>query len=70
MYRGEADDDIGFRFNCFNIEDAHDPNVGLEFGELVIPGRVLRRDVFAPIVGKPQICALIRGAPMNQTIER
>ncbi|BGP57949.1 hypothetical protein JCM8202v2_005603 [Rhodotorula sphaerocarpa] len=58
MYRGEADDDIGFRFNCFNIEDAHDPNVGLEFGELVIPGRVLRRDVFAPIV--EDVLALLR----------
>lgn len=51
MYRGEADDDTGFRFNCFNIEDAHDPEVGLERGELVIPGSVLRRDVFDPVVG-------------------
>ena len=51
MYRGEADDDTGFRFNCFNIEDAHDPEIGLEFGELVIPGSVLRRDVFDPVIG-------------------
>ncbi|TKA51123.1 hypothetical protein B0A53_05941 [Rhodotorula sp. CCFEE 5036] len=50
MYRGEADDDTGFRFNCFNIEDAHDPEIGLEFGELVIPGSVLRRDVFDPVI--------------------
>ncbi|GAA5840524.1 hypothetical protein JCM11251_007608 [Rhodosporidiobolus azoricus] len=50
MYRGQADDDTLFRFNCFNIEDAHDPAVGLEYGELCIPGHVLRRDVFDPIV--------------------
>lgn len=50
MYLGEEDDDTHFRFNCFNIEDAHDPSVGLESGELVIPGRVLRRDVFDPVI--------------------
>ncbi|GAA5915261.1 hypothetical protein JCM6882_003386 [Rhodosporidiobolus microsporus] len=50
MYRGQSDDDTLFRFNCFNIEDAHDPSVGLEYGELCIPGHVLRRDVFDPIV--------------------
>ncbi|GAA5878397.1 hypothetical protein JCM8547_007907 [Rhodosporidiobolus lusitaniae] len=49
-YRGEADDETMFRFNCFNIEDGHDPSVGLEYGELVIPGSVLRRDVFEPVV--------------------
>ncbi|GAA5914368.1 Hsp70 family protein [Sporobolomyces salmoneus] len=52
MYLGEEDDDTHFRFNCFNIEDAHDPSVGLESGELVIPGSVLRRDVFDPIVSQ------------------
>jgi hypothetical protein len=46
------DAETAFRFNCFNIEDGHDPNCGLEYGELVIPGKVLRRDVFDPIVGK------------------
>ncbi|GAA5933864.1 hypothetical protein JCM3775_000308 [Rhodotorula graminis] len=45
-----ADDDTHFRFNCFNIEDAHDPECGLEYGELVIPGSVIRRDVFEPVV--------------------
>ncbi|GAA5822338.1 hypothetical protein JCM10212_005680 [Sporobolomyces blumeae] len=50
MYLGEEDDDTLFRFNCFNIEDGHDPEVGLEYGELAIPGRVLRRDVFDPVV--------------------
>lgn len=52
MYLGEDDDHTSFRFNCFHIEDAHDPSVGLENGELVIPGRVLRRDVFDPVVAQ------------------
>lgn len=40
-----------FRFNCFNVEDSHDPSVGLEFGELAIPGRVLKTEVFDPVIG-------------------
>lgn len=44
------DDNTHFRFNCFNIEDSHDPECGLEYGELVIPGSVIRRDVFEPVV--------------------
>lgn len=51
VFAGEADDDTLFRFNCFNIEDSHDPTVRLEYGELVVPGNVLRRDVFDPVVG-------------------
>ncbi|GAA5889548.1 hypothetical protein JCM5296_005982 [Sporobolomyces johnsonii] len=50
QYLGEEDDDTHFRFNCFNIEDGYDPECGLENGELVIPGSVLRRDVFDPVV--------------------
>ncbi|BGP27361.1 hypothetical protein Rt10032_c22g6599 [Rhodotorula toruloides] len=50
VFAGEADDDTLFRFNCFNVEDSHDPTVGLEYGELVVPGSVLRRDVFDPVV--------------------
>lgn len=50
MYLGEEDDDTHFRFNCFAIEDQHDEACGLENGELVIPGRVLRRDVFDPVI--------------------
>lgn len=49
-YRGALDDHVLFRFNCFNIEDPEDPSCGLEHGELVIPGYVLRRDVFDPVV--------------------
>ncbi|GAA6025140.1 hypothetical protein JCM10207_006249 [Rhodosporidiobolus poonsookiae] len=50
MYRGAADDATRFRFTCFNIEDGHDPACGLEYGELVIPGSLLRTEVFDPIV--------------------
>ncbi|GJN93855.1 hypothetical protein Rhopal_006914-T1 [Rhodotorula paludigena] len=50
IFRGTLDDDTHFRFNCFNIENAHDPECGLEYGELVIPGAVLKRDVFDPVV--------------------
>ena len=37
---------------CFNIEDPHDPSIGLEYGELAIPGHVLRRDVFDPVINQ------------------
>lgn len=49
-YRGKADDDTYFHFTCFNVEDPDDPSVGLENGQLAIPGHVLRREVFAPVV--------------------
>ncbi|GAA6055821.1 hypothetical protein JCM3770_004776 [Rhodotorula araucariae] len=50
-YHGTAeDDDAIFRFNCFNVEDSHDPAIGLEFGELAIPGRVLKTEVFDPVI--------------------
>ncbi|GAA5969951.1 hypothetical protein JCM21900_002451 [Sporobolomyces salmonicolor] len=50
-YHGtKEDDDAIFRFNCFNVEDSHDPAVGLEFGELAIPGRVLKTEVFDPVI--------------------
>ncbi|BGP03164.1 protein of heat shock protein Hsp70 family [Rhodotorula toruloides] len=50
-YHGTAEDDEAiFRFNCFNVEDSHDPAVGLEFGELAIPGKVLKKEVFDPII--------------------
>ncbi|KAK4702662.1 hypothetical protein P7C70_g3563, partial [Phenoliferia sp. Uapishka_3] len=49
-YHGDEDDDTLFRFNCFNIEDPDDPAIGLEYGEIAIPGHVLRRDVFDPVI--------------------
>ncbi|POY72841.1 hypothetical protein BMF94_4096 [Rhodotorula taiwanensis] len=50
-YHGTAEDDEAiFRFNCFNVEDSHDPSVGLEYGELAIPGKMLKTEVFDPII--------------------
>ncbi|KAG8997245.1 hypothetical protein FRB90_012533, partial [Tulasnella sp. 427] len=49
-YNGEEDDDNYFHFNCFNVEDPDDPSVGLVNGELAIPGILLRREVFDPVV--------------------
>jgi len=43
-----------FHFTCFNVEDPDDPYVGLSNGELAIPGNLLRREVFEPVVN--QVC--------------
>ncbi|KDE02823.1 hypothetical protein MVLG_06647 [Microbotryum lychnidis-dioicae p1A1 Lamole] len=51
-YHGRVDDDSMYRFNCFNVEDGHDPSVGLEYGELAIPGHVLKMEVFDPIINQ------------------
>ncbi|KAH9993029.1 actin-like ATPase domain-containing protein [Russula vinacea] len=51
-YRGEADDELMFNFTCFNVEDPDDPRVGLINGELSIPGNLLRREVFDPVVNQ------------------
>nr|GAT50247.1 predicted protein [Mycena chlorophos] len=50
-YTGMEDDDNEFYFNCFNVQDpADDPSVGLVNGQLGIPGRLLRKIVFDPVV--------------------
>lgn len=41
---------VMFNFNCFQVEDLDDPSVGLINGELAIPGNLLRRQVFDPVV--------------------
>ncbi len=46
--------DTMFNFTCFNVEDTDDPNVGLQNGDLTIPGNLLRREVFDPVV--QQVC--------------
>lgn len=51
-YMGESDDDKMFNFTCFNVEDPDDPSVGLINGELSIPGNLLRREVFDPVVNQ------------------
>lgn len=44
--------DSYFHFTCFNVEDPHDPTVGLINGELAIPGNLIRREVFDPVVNQ------------------
>jgi len=39
-------------FTCFNVEDPHDPTVGLLNGELVISESTLRWEVFDPVIDK------------------
>ncbi|GLB44621.1 putative actin-like ATPase domain-containing protein [Lyophyllum shimeji] len=51
-YRGISDDQNMFHFTCFNVEDPHDPSVGLIDGQLTVPGNLLRREVFDPVVGE------------------
>ncbi|KIK14724.1 hypothetical protein PISMIDRAFT_687741 [Pisolithus microcarpus 441] len=51
-FKGESDDDTYFHFTCFNPEDPHDPSVGLVNGELAIPGTLIRREVFDPVVSQ------------------
>jgi hypothetical protein len=41
-----------FHFTTFNVEDPHDSSVGLINGELAIPGILLRREVFDPVVSQ------------------
>lgn len=47
-----------FHFTCFNVEDPDDPAVGLVNGELAIPGNLLRREVFEPVVNQVRISRL------------
>ena len=50
-----------FHFTCFNVEDPHDPSVGLVNGELAIPGMLLRREVFGPVVAQVRLLLPSRG---------
>ncbi|EGO02840.1 hypothetical protein SERLA73DRAFT_176256 [Serpula lacrymans var. lacrymans S7.3] len=51
-FKGQVDDDTYFHFTCFNVDDPHDPSVGLINGELAIPGNLIRREVFDPVVSQ------------------
>ncbi|RDB19633.1 Heat shock protein 12B [Hypsizygus marmoreus] len=51
-YAGVSDDQNMFHFTCFNVEDLNDPSVGLINGQLSIPGNLLRREVFDPVIGE------------------
>lgn len=68
-YRGLSDDYNMFQFTCFNTEDPHDPSVGLIDGQLSIPGNLLRREVFDPVVS--QVLQLIEDQiqKVNQNID-
>ncbi|KIM65535.1 hypothetical protein SCLCIDRAFT_1212271 [Scleroderma citrinum Foug A] len=68
-FKGEIDDDSYFHFTCFNVEDPHDPTVGLINGELAIPGNLIRREVFDPVVN--QVLELIeeQSKRMEQRID-
>jgi len=46
-----------FHFTCFNVEDPNDPSVGLVNGQLSIPGILLRREVFDPVV--VEVCCTV-----------
>jgi hypothetical protein len=48
-----------FHFTCFNVEDPNDPSVGLVDGQLSIPGNLLRREVFDPVVA--EVCDAVSG---------
>jgi len=54
-----------FYFTCFNVEDPDDPSVGLFNGELVIPGNLLRREVFEPVVN--QVCSYFSPFVLDRT---
>ncbi|KAF9074482.1 actin-like ATPase domain-containing protein [Rhodocollybia butyracea] len=56
-FAGPQDDENMFHFTCFNVEDPTDVTVGLVDGQLSIPGALLRREVFDPVV--EQVLALI-----------
>jgi len=56
-YAGIQDDENMFHFTCFNVEDPNDPTVGLIDGQLSIPGALLRREVFDPVI--EQVLTLI-----------
>lgn len=50
-----------FHFTCFNVEDPDDPAVGLVNGEVAIPGNLLRREVFDPVVDEVGLGSLFAG---------
>ncbi|KAG8887888.1 hypothetical protein FRB98_008783 [Tulasnella sp. 332] len=70
-YMGESDDENYFHFTCFNVEDPDDSSVGLVNGELAIPGILLRREVFDPVIEsvlnllEEQMAKVHDGAPID-----
>ncbi|KAK7440018.1 hypothetical protein VKT23_017271 [Stygiomarasmius scandens] len=66
-YSGMQDDENMFHFTCFNVDDPNDPSVGLVDGQLSIPGVLLRREVFDPVV--EQVLTLLE-EQLNKTNQR
>lgn len=58
-----------FHFTCFNTDDPHDPSVGLIHGDLAIPGVLLRREVFDPVVHEVRnlVCVKHKSAHLTNT---
>jgi len=68
-YAGESDDNQMFTFTCFNPEDPHDPSIGLMNGDLVIPGNLLRREVFEPVISQVLTLIEAQAAKVTQPID-
>ncbi|KAF9511534.1 hypothetical protein BS47DRAFT_1298819 [Hydnum rufescens UP504] len=51
-YKGSVDDKKMFHFRCLHPQNSNHPSVGLENGELIIPGHVLRHEVFDPVINQ------------------
>ncbi|KAF9511530.1 hypothetical protein BS47DRAFT_1395036 [Hydnum rufescens UP504] len=52
-YKGSADDTKMFHFRCLRLQDSPmNPLHRLEDGELIIPGHVLRHEVFDPVINQ------------------
>ncbi|KAF9511536.1 hypothetical protein BS47DRAFT_1298749 [Hydnum rufescens UP504] len=51
-YKGSVDDTKMFHFRCLHLQDSDDPSAGLENGKLIIPGNVLRHEVFDPVINQ------------------
>ncbi|KAM0753426.1 actin-like ATPase domain-containing protein [Meredithblackwellia eburnea MCA 4105] len=58
-YNGTAAEDAGsFRYDCFNLEDDHHPEIGLEMGTLNVGGKIMKDEVFSPTIA--QVIHVIR----------
>ncbi|KIM41571.1 hypothetical protein M413DRAFT_27891 [Hebeloma cylindrosporum] len=49
-FSGPQEDADTFLYPCFNLSDADDPSVGLINGQLALPGSLLRKEVFDPVM--------------------
>jgi hypothetical protein len=59
-----------FHFTCFNVEDPDDSSVGLFNGELSIPGNLLRREVFDPVIDEVRGLVLPARPPPRHAVAK